>query len=522
MTRFTKTSIVVVGSLSALALAGCSAAAPTPSGSVDGNYSDTITVAATSSIPSLDVHTSTSGVAVQIAANIYESLFALDTEFIPQPMLVSDYEVSEDGLTYTFQLREGVVFHDGSALDSADVVASLNRWKQLAGRATAMLGESEFVAADESTVTITLASPRSDLTAQLANPLQPAVIMPSEIVEGAGVEPVTEFIGTGPYELAEYAADQRVSLTRFDEYQSVDSAPSGYAGSKSAPTKDLVYEFVTDGATRLAMYSSGQLPVVDFGVDNLAQVEAVPGTEIRTVLDGDQAIVFNKRSPIFSDLRMREALNLAIDSAAYLQGVTNDESLFRLNPSIMFEENVTWFSTEGEQAYNARDLDAARALLEEAGYDGTPVRLLTSRDFGNRFYPAAVMLQSQAAEIGLNVELVESDYATLIARRNDETAWDLYAGAFLVPSTPSQVIWLGANYGWPDDPRLAELVAASASAMGDEQIRTAADDLQGYIWESLPGIKVGDVYAYYATRDTLEDVQFAVGGPVLWNARLRE
>lgn len=123
---------------------------------------------------------------MDIICNVVEPLFGLDSDYEPQPVLAKDYEVSDDGLTYTIKLREGVTFHNGKELGSEDVVASMNRWLTVNDRAASLLPGATFAASGDHEVTCTLTEPAIDFLIILGNHSQYPGIFPSEVIEAAG------------------------------------------------------------------------------------------------------------------------------------------------------------------------------------------------------------------------------------------------------------------------------------------------------------------------------------------------
>ncbi|GAA2075782.1 ABC transporter substrate-binding protein [Microbacterium hatanonis] len=517
-TRFAAAAAVITA---ATILAGCAGSA----GADDtaAAYSDTIHYPVAATIPTLDPHISPSGVVANIDAHIYETLVAQDASLAPQPALAESWTTSEDGRSWTFSIREGVPFHNGDELDAGDVAASLNRWKTTTARAQTLLGDSEFEVVDDRTVSLDLAQPQGDLLAQLANPLQFAAIMPAEIAASAPAEGVTEYVGTGPYQFVEWNVDRDVQLTRFDDYVGVDTEPSGYAGRKGAPTENLSFDFVVDSTTRFSAFLSGEYDFVDVTVDNLPQVESQDDVTVTRELSSGYVVVFNLDSEFGSILDNREAVAAAIDADDFMTAVVSDPELYRLNPSYVYEENTAWWSDAGSETYfDIADLDLAREKLAASGYDGREIRILTSHDYGEVYYKSAVILQSQLQAIGVNAVLDIYDYATLIQKRNSLEGWDIYAGAFLVPSTPSQLLYLTPNYGGADDPELAALLDATAAAITAVEQQAASAALEEYLWEQLPTINIGDSYGYRAVRDDVEGYQTLNGAPILWNTRIAQ
>ena len=161
-------------------------AAETNGAAPAAEYKDTMNIAATAQPPTLDSMTSSSNIADGIAMHIFEGLYMMDNTYTPQPILAESCDISEDGLVYTFKLREGVKFHNGKEMTAEDVVASMNRWLQTSAKAKAILGTSVFEAVDTYTVTMTVEHAASDILILLAAPSQFAAISPKEVVDAAG------------------------------------------------------------------------------------------------------------------------------------------------------------------------------------------------------------------------------------------------------------------------------------------------------------------------------------------------
>mgnify|MGYP001222860292 CR=1 FL=1 len=470
-------------------------------------------------VPTLDPHLALN-TNVYVTLNIFEGLFAFDENFKPVPMLAESYDLSEDGKTYTFHLRHGVKFHNGKEMKAEDVVASLNRWKSLTGRAQASLGDSEFTIKDDYTVELALAEPRNDILSQLSHVLNNAAILPKEVVEAAGPDGVTEYIGTGPFKFVEWKQDQYVHLAKFDDYQSVEAPASGLSGKKEAFLKDVIFDIVPDSATRFASFLSGTYDYVDVTLDNLPQVQGLSDVTLNKNLGSDINLVFNKKSPLFSNVKYREAVAAVLDADEILLGTVSSPDLYRLNSSYMYPENTTWYSEAGKENYNQKNPDKAKQLLQEAGYNGQEVTLLTTKELGGTFYNATIVVQKELEAIGVKTKLDITDFATLLKKRADPNAWDIYVGLFTMPSTPSQLLYLNPTYGFADDAKLAELTKALTAASTEEEIKTANDALQQYEWEYLAAVKIGDTYSQSATRNKLTGLVTLAGYPNLANVKL--
>src|SRR5690606_17041980 len=249
-----------------------------------------------------------------VSRNIYEQLLTLNERYEVVPQLAESYTVSDDGLTYTFVLRQGITFHDGQPLTADDVVASMEKWLKTSTQGRANLQGAKFSSADDHTVVMTLER-RSLLAPNILADTAPFPgIMPKRVIDAAGEKGISEYIGTGPYLLKEWRPDQYVLLTRFDNYQSRSEAASGLAGAKQAWLDNIYFRYVTDESTRLAGILTGDYDVA-LGVpfDNARQIDATDGVSNYFAAGGTITYVLNKAHGPFADLSFRQAFNTALD-----------------------------------------------------------------------------------------------------------------------------------------------------------------------------------------------------------------
>ena len=179
--------------------------------------------------PSLDTHWTTAVITEVLTNHIYEGLYTLDENYRPVPMLAEGMPtVSRDGLTYTIKLRQGIKFHNGKEMTSEDVVPSLKRWGQQSVRAKNLFAVlADIRAIDKYTVEIKLKEQLGTVVISLAVPNNFAAIYPKEIAEKFPAEnKISEYIGTGPFKLAEWKPDQYIRMVRFDDYKSRPEKPS--------------------------------------------------------------------------------------------------------------------------------------------------------------------------------------------------------------------------------------------------------------------------------------------------------
>ncbi|WP_368654978.1 ABC transporter substrate-binding protein [Ornithinibacillus sp. 4-3] len=467
---------------------------------------------------SLDTHVNTNTATSDIMRHVYETLLTVDSDYNIQPMLADSWEQSEDGKTITFQLREGVLFHNGEEMLADDVVASMNRWKESAG-SRSQFTDATFKAEDDYTVVLELPEQLSTALPALAHSgTGLAAIMPKEIIENASEDGVTEYIGTGPFQFEEWKQDQEIHLTKFADYNPRTEASDGSSGKKEALVDDIHFMFITDASTRIAGIQSGEYDIAEsIPYDNVEQLDNDPDVDTMTYTASSLVIHFNKRQGLFTDVKAREAVAAALDIESILKAAFVDEEYYTLNHNFMFVDQLKqWPSDSGKEIYNQNDPEKAEQLLSEMGYDGEEIRIITSRD-GDTSYNASVVLLDQLEKIGLNATLEVYDWPSLMSEREDETAYEIYViGNTLVPE-PTTTVFLRKDYaGWAEDPKLETLLKEFRGQASLEDAQDLFDDLQKWYWDYIPAIKVGENQAISATRSTVDNVQYQ-SGFILWN-----
>ncbi|WP_368652887.1 ABC transporter substrate-binding protein [Ornithinibacillus sp. 4-3] len=469
---------------------------------------------------SLDPQISSTVVSEFVTRNIFETLVALNAEFEPVPMLAESIDESEDGKTYTFKLREGVKFHNGEEMTSSDVVASMNRWLEVANPAK-LLGEANFEAKDEFTVVLNLEDRMAKALHIMASNIQNAAIMPEEIVQNSGSDVITEYIGTGPYAFEEWKQDQYIKLVKFDDYQNLDSESSGLSGNKKASIQEITYLITTDSSTRVAGVETGEYDIaIQIPSDEYERLKGTENVETHTHPGSSILIIYNKKEGIASDPEMRRAINTAFDMDEIMKA-SFVEDLYELHPGYMSPDNATWNSTAGEEFYNQANLDKAKTMLDELDYDGETVKLMTSREYIFH-YNTAVVVKEQLEKLGMNVELEIYDWATLLDRRNDPALWDIHIQSNTYFPTPLQLLPLSPDYaGWTDDPKITELMNEIGLEKDAQNSKELWNELQEFLWEEyLPLSLAGHSNGIIATSHHVESMELFHGGINPWNVTL--
>ncbi len=502
--------VLVVG------LVGCS----TTSNEGAGNDANTLDVAYMAQPATIDPHTSNTSATSDIARNIFEQLVAFDENYEVAPLLAESYEEADDGKSITFHLREGVTFHNGKEMTADDVVASMERWRGLSGKAIAFLSESEFVKEDDYTVVLKMDKPLTIAKYIIAMSTTFAGIMPEETVESADeATGIKEFIGTGPFKFVDWKQDQHIKLEKYEDYQSPTGEASGLVGKRVALVDQLTFHFVQDSSTRTAGIQTGEYDVVmNIPPDNVEQLKGDPNLQLHIDPLGYLTSIFNKKQGLFTDQKARQAVNLAVDKEEVMLSAYTSEEIFTLEHGLLSEDYVNWHNDAGIEEYNAYDPERAKQLLQEAGYNGEPIRIITTRDYED-YYNGGVVLQQKLEQIGANVELEVYDWPSLLEKRTDENAYDLYMMGFLHATDPTQIQYLDSRYdfpGWTDHAVFDELLDELVVAPTPEEAKEIFAKLQAENWAYLPAIKYGDYKRAHATRQNVSNFQF-FHGPVFWN-----
>ncbi|PZX13664.1 peptide/nickel transport system substrate-binding protein [Palleronia aestuarii] len=472
--------------------------------------------------PSLDIQMGTATLATTIAQHMFETLYAFDGEGVPQPFLATGGEVSEDGLTVKITLREGVMFHDGDEMTAEDVAASLLRWSEFGARA-GILGLESAEATGDHEVTLTLSEPNGAWQSILAHPNGGPVIYPADIVSEAEGEPISpeNYVGTGPYVFGELRPNRYVELTRFDDYTPLDAPADGEAGGREALFETLQFIPVPDVGTRMSGVQAGDYDYAEYiSGDLYGLVAEDPAIQVKISEAPIFGLMFtnSEEGPLSDNIPLREAVLAALDMEQALQVSVGEPELYAVDGAF-FPEGSVWHTEAGTEPYNQGDPEKARQMAEEAGYDGTPLKLLVSTNYREHFDQATVFAR-QLGEAGIETEMVVVDWATLLTLRGQPSEWDLFMTHHGAMPDPVLFTVVNESYPgwWQTDERDAAMAALTETSDLDERVAAWAD-LQTLIWEQVPTIKVGDVYSFDIASPNLQTPwEDAPAFPHFWGA----
>ncbi|HCS61095.1 MAG TPA: peptide ABC transporter substrate-binding protein [Microbacterium sp.] len=382
--------LAVISALAATAfvLSACTGSpepAKTSIGEPDPNA--TLTVGLVLEPSNLDIrHTSGAAIEQILIDNIYEGLVTRTQDNEIEPRLASDYEMSEDGLTYTFTLNEGIVFHDGTALTSADVLASYEavRTDETLQGFAEFAGVASIAAPDATSVVITLTEPNQNFLFALTGPA--GLIFKS----GDTTDLQTAENGTGPFTLENWTKGSAITFARFDDYW-----------SDAAGVAEVVFEYIPDFTAGVNAALDGSLDVLTAVDPNLVtEVEDSGEFTLTTGRTTDKAtLAFNNTKAPLDDIRVREALRLAINHDALIEATGGGETLYGPIPEL----DPGYEDLSDVAPYNPK---RAKELLAEAGEEDLELTLTIPSFYGTTV-PQVLISDFAAVGVTLDVNPVE-------------------------------------------------------------------------------------------------------------------
>ncbi|EBA10243.1 ABC transporter, substrate binding protein [Sagittula stellata E-37] len=483
-----------------------------------------IIVAVPAQPESLDTHVTTSAEPNQISRIIFEGLITQNAKMEPMPALAESWEVSEDGKTYTFKLRDGVVFHDGTPLEVEDVVASMERWTRLSAPGRASVGKGTWRAGEEPN-TVVLEVPNASFTVLYtlsSGAQQNAAIMPREILEEAGDLPVRTYVGTGPLKLDSWVPDQSITLVKNDDYTAFEGPKDGLSGDRTTEYDTITFNFVSDQSTRSYGLLTGIYDInTDVPADSLADLRDKEGITLKPYPWTSLNIIFNKTVGLFTDIKARRAIHIGVDrEELMLAGV--DPEFFHLTHHQMFaSQEAIWNTEVGKADFNPVDIEGARELLAETDYDGSELVVLTSSDYSDMYYPA-IVLQQQLLGMGIKSRIDAYDWPTFAEKRQMPSEWQIIVLSNTYKIEPSLLTHYNPKFpGWTNDPALPELLAEYRATPTIEAASAKYDELQEWYITYLPSTKVGDIDSVLAYGPKIADLPM-MEGTVYWAIELAD
>ena len=502
-----------------------SRALPTPVPEALARFGGNLRWISQGSVGSLDPHVTSAAVTLTYGYNMYDTLVSWDEEGALQPQMLDDWSVEDGGATFVFTLREGQTFHNGDPVTSDDVIASMHRWREKSAYGSffndALI---ELAKIDDNQLSAKFSEPVGIFLQGLGIPTASyPVIMPADVAATPSSELVSDHTGSGPFKFAEWNLGHSIILDKFQDYSPRDESPSFLAGGKVAYLDELEMLEVPDQQTRVAALVTGTVDFLDImSLDFYEELNNNDKVEVAIGRPGSQPIFFfNKAAPPFDHtpegLLMRRALQALTNAEEIMQGY-GPADLWSTCASLW--SCGTFFSNEdlAGDRYSTNNVELAKQLLDEAGYDGEPIILLDPADYPT-IHPISIVLNEQLKRAGINVDYRVVDWATevqLILAPSDSTAvdeWDIAptwmsSWAFL-PLANGALRQNGLGYYNSD--AMEELRSRFSRESDLNELKNIADDMQRVFFEEVPYVHLGN---FFQLRAMNKDLDGLIASPV--------
>jgi peptide/nickel transport system substrate-binding protein len=443
---------------------------------------------------SLDPQKTSGTLTFQTVKSVYDTLAEPDMNGKIVPALAQRWEVSDDALTWTFYLRKGVVFHNGDKLTSKDVKATLQR---ITDKATASPNAKEFGAIsaietpDDYTVVLKLKEPHSPLLASLASGW--GAILPKGLIDG-GHDFAAKPVGTGPFKLKEWVRDSRIVLVKNSTYW-----------MQGLPKLDqVIMNIIPERSIQVQGLISGQIDVsYIINQDDIPLLQASPDVKLNKPLTSLIMVMpMNCSHPVLKDIRVRQAINHAIDKQKVL-----DVAYAGGKPIATFMDysNAYYKDFTGLYPYNP---EKAKKLLAEAGVGkDTTLEMFLPQNF-EPHVNAGEMYQAMLAKVGLNVKIKLVDWSTWISDVYRGAKFDLTVIGHTGKLDPDGTL---AGYGTEGryvkwiNPRAAELSQKAKTIAGFENRKKLYDEVLELMAKEVPFMYLGSSYRNIAFRKNVSE-----------------
>ena len=464
---------------------------------------------------------------------VYDTLFAKDEKLQIQPQMVDKWTVSDDKLTWTFRLRDGLEWHDGKPVLAEDCVASLKRWgarDALGQQLMASTGELKVL--DAKTFQLVLKGPFGLVLEALGKPSSTVpFMMPKRVADTDPFKQIDDYIGSGPFifKKDEWKPGEKVVYLRNAKYKPRAEPPSMLAGGKVVKLDRVEWIAITDPLTAVNALQQGEIDVIEVPVPDLfPMLKADKNVSLFgwNALGSQIIMRMNHLHPPFNNLKARQAAMYAIAQEDFLRAQVGDPDIYRVcNAPLVcgspYEKNY------GDLLIKP-NLEKARQLLKESGYDGTPIIMMQATDLqsSNQLPPVG----KQALEkVGFKVDLQAMDWQTVVGRRAKKEppaqgGWNIFYTTTVTvdADNPAGNSFTSGGcdkawFGWPCDPEMEKLRASYAVESDPAKRKQIALAVSDRVMDQGTYIVLGQYKAFGAYRKDRISGWLAGPMPVWWN-----
>jgi peptide/nickel transport system substrate-binding protein len=469
---------------------------------------------------------------------IYDTLFAIDANYQVRPQMAEFLRMSEDGLTATIRLREGLAWHDGEPVTPEDCIASLKRWqaRDAMGQKLAEFVK-EYRVVDRQTFAIVLKERFGPLLEAIGKPsVVVPFMMPKRVAATDPFQQIGDYTGSGPFLLKkdEWQPGAKVVYVKNPNYKPRAEPASGLAGGKVVKVDRVEWIWIPDAQTQVNALLGGEVDMIEVVAhDLLPLLERDKGVRIVPNRTSNQYVFrMNWLQPPFNDPKVRRVAFMALRQQDFLEATVGDWRYWHTCKAL-FTCGSPLASEAGMDGLLEGDLEKAREMLRGTGYDGTPIVLLQASDVGVLTNLAPVA-KRQLERAGFKVDMQTMDWQSMVTRvatnKGPPSAggWNAFATSWLQLDIldPLMTPFLAATCdtaraGWPCDAdmeRLRERYARARNALEQKQIAREVQILNTQIVTHIP---LGEWYAVAAVRGNVELLPQAPPVTVFWGLGIK-
>ena len=464
---------------------------------------------------------------------VYDTLFAVNDKLEVKPQMVDKFDVSADKLTYTFTLRDGLEWHDGTPVTGADCVASIKRWAAKDGMAQKLMSVvAELSAPDAKTIKMVLKEPYGLVIETLGKSSSNVpFMMPKRIADGDPNTQVTDATGSGPFifKKDEWKPGEKAVYVKNPKYKPRAEPASGLSGGKVVKVDRVEWVTIPDQQTQVNALLNGEIDAIEIvPPDLLPLLQKDKNIKITVVNQAGRqyAMRFNVLHKPFDNAKVRQAVLYALEQKAFLDANVGNPDYYKVCKSL-FPCGSPLESTKGWEDKVSGNVTKAKQLLQEAGYDGTPVVLMQSTDL-QVLTNLAPVAKAQLEKAGFKVDMQSMDWQTLVARRTKKDplnsgGWSAFLTSWVAADILNPVMAGFFNsscdkamFGWPCDEQLEKLRDQFAKE-GDPAKQKAIVEAVQKRWVEYPThVHLGQWYAPFALSTKLDGTLVAPV-TVFWN-----
>jgi peptide/nickel transport system substrate-binding protein len=519
---------LIASSLSAFALAAWAA----PQAYAAGK---TITAVMHSDLRIIDPGFTTAYITRDHGYMVYDTLLATDSNFKVQPQM-ADWKVSDDKLTYTFTLRDGLKWHDGTPVTAEDCVASLKRWGRKDNMGQKLMDFTASIEApDAKTIVLKLKEPYGLVLESIGKPSSyTPFMMPKRLAETPDGQQIPEQIGSGPFKFvkSEFQPGVKAVYEKNPDYVPRREPASWTSGGKVVKVDRVEWITMPDAQTAINALQAGDIDFMEIpSYEMLPILEGNPDLKVETLNKfGNQTMGrMNFLLPPFDNAKVRRAALLAMNQKDVLDALVGNSKYYKVCGAFFVCGTPLATDVGAGELPKGGNMEAAKKALAESGYDGTPIVIMAPGDVVTLKAQPVVAAQL-LRQAGFKVDLQATDWQTVVSRRASqkpvsEGGWNMFftnwvAADVMNPIASFAVGGKGKNggwFGWAEDAKIEQLKDKFARSSSPDEQKKIAAEIQQEAYDQVIYVPLGQFDQPSAWRKSLSGVLDGPATPIFWN-----